>query len=126
MIGLAKSAPTALPQEPKAVIKQDMVAPEQTWNAVPMDVYRYMNVDFFDASDKNLGELKDIYDYAKTRSNGMPGDIIQKLDEIKNRLGEPEIGTSRLSQLSNYVRIQRNITDLQKQRRALERGSRYF
>lgn len=123
MEGLAKSAPTpVIESSPQAPIEQKVVSDIPSWNGVPMDIYKYLNIDFFDASDKHLGELKDIYEYAKSRSDGRPGDMIQKIEELQHRLGEPSIGTSRLAQLTNYIRVQKNISDLMKQKRALEKN----
>lgn len=120
--GLAKSPPTLTP----TVAKEPITATEvsvPSWQGVPMDIYKFMNIDFFDSSEKHQAELKDIYEYAKGRSNGLPGDMIQKIEELQNRLGEPSIGTSRLAQLTNYIRVVRNISDLNKQKKALERKS---
>jgi hypothetical protein len=118
-LGLAKSAPQPTMIVSTEPINQEQVVP--SWNGVPMSVFKFLNIDFFDSSDKNIEELKDIYQYARSRSNGMDGDIIQRIDELKNRLGEPEIGTTRLAQLSNYVRLNRQISDLMKQKRVLEK-----
>ena len=120
--GLAKSPPTLTPIVAKAPITATEVS-VPSWQGVPMDIYKFMNIDFFDSSEKHQAELKDIYEYAKGRSNGMPGDMIQKIEELQNRLGEPSIGTSRLAQLTNYIRVVRNISDLNKQKKALERKS---
>ena len=122
MEGLAKSAPQQVAPKPTSPITQESIAPAM-WNEIPMDIYKFMNIDFFDSSEKHQSELKDIYEYAKGRSNGMPGDMIQKIEELQNRLGEPSIGTSRLAQLTNYIRVVRNISDLNKQKKALERKS---
>jgi hypothetical protein len=120
MEGLAKSPPSQVVSKPASPITQESLAPAM-WNEVPMDIYKFMNIDFFDSSEKHQSELKDIYEYAKSRSNGLPGDMIQKIEELQNRLGEPSIGTSRLAQLTNYIRVVRNISDLNKQKKALER-----
>ncbi len=120
--GLAKSPTITVASKPVAPITQEALAPAM-WNEVPMDIYKFMNIDFFDSSEKHQAELKDIYEYAKGRSNGMPGHMIQKIEELQNRLGEPSIGTSRLAQLTNYIRVVRNISDLNKQKKALERKS---
>ena len=124
MDGLAKSAPSPQPIVAKEHTTPQMVH-ETMWQGVPIDIYRFMNIDFFDSSEKHQSELKDIYEYARSRSNGMPGDTIQKIEELQNRLGEPPIGTSRLSQLTNWIRINRNIADMLKQRRALEKNRSY-
>jgi hypothetical protein len=122
MEGLAKSAPS-----PQPIISNDHTTPqmvsEPSWQGVPMDIYKFMNVDFFDSSEKHQTELREIYEYAKAKSNGMPGDTIQKIEELQHKLGEPPIGTSRLAQLTNYIRINRNISDLLKQKRVLEKNS---
>ena len=121
MDGLAKSAPSPTVSEPTQTYVATDVISVPSWNGVPMDIFRYLNVDFFVADEKMLGEMKDIHDYARSKSNGQPGDMIQKIEELKIRLGEPEMGTSRLAQLTNYIRVLKNINDMQKQRKAMEK-----
>lgn len=120
-IGLAKSSPTEISSVPVQTYVAKEIPTIPSWNGIPMDIYKYMGVDFFDSDDKMQVELKDIHDYARSRSNGMPGDMIQKIEELEIKLGHPQIGQSRLAQLTNYIRVQRNITDLMKQKRALEK-----
>lgn len=122
MEGLAKSAPVESISINVEPINQEASHNVPIWQGIPMDIFKFMNVDFFEASDKHQEELRDIYEYVKQKSNGQPGDIIQKIEELQNRLGEPSIGTSRLAQLSNYVRINKNISDMMKQKRAMERN----
>jgi len=126
--GLAKEIPQVTQSSPEQSQAQlsGLPSPSQSWDGIAMDVYKYFNCDFFDASDKHKSEMRDIYEYAKGRSNGMTGDIIQKIEELEHRLGTPQIGETRLGKMSNYIRVLRNISDMNKQRRALERGYRSF
>jgi hypothetical protein len=119
--GLAKSAPSPTVSEPTQTYVAKEIPQVPSWQGIPMDIYKYLNVDFFDSDDKMLSQLKDIHDYAKSKSNGMPGDMIQKIEELQIRLGQPNIGTTRLAQLTNWIRMDRTIKDMIKQKRALEK-----
>lgn len=121
-IGLARSAPSQ-PVEPQiATNTPPQASPSVVWDGVPLDIYAYFHCDWHDASDKHKSEMKEIYDYAVKKSNGKPGDVIQKIEELQVRLGEPRIGETRISQLYNWVRIRNLMADAHKQMSALERG----
>lgn len=123
-IGLAKSAPRPhVVQEPISVTKtEDLPVPSQVWDGLPMSMYKYFNCDFFDAGESHKDDMKVLLDYANYRGASMDGDVLQKLEELQIRLGQPHVGETRLRQLSTWARMDRNIRDMQKQKRVLERG----
>lgn len=125
-IGLAKTASTQVLTPPIHTTPEAMGQESPAWQGIPMDIFKFMSVDFFDAGDKHLSELNTIYEYAKSKSNGRPGDMIQKIEELQIRLGEPPLGMSRLSQLYNWIEIRNQMSDMNKKQKAMERGTRNF
>lgn len=109
--------------EPSVAKMGGLPAPSQVWREVPMDIYRHFNVDFFEASDRHINEMKTVTEYAKARSNGMPGDMIQKIQELQNRLGAPNVGETVLTKMYNWIQIRNVMNDLRKKKEALENGN---
>lgn len=94
---------------------------EMTFASVPIDIFRYLDIELDKASDKDLERLKDI--------NGWLGDIstgekYTKLSELERKLGVRHFSESRVNRLWNYFKISGKISDLEKQREALSGGIR--
>ena len=102
----------------------DLPAPSQVWRDIPMDIYKHFNVDFFEASDKHVDEMKSVTSWAAKRGNGRPGDMMQRLQELENRLGAPNIGETRLTKMYNWIEVQNAIIDMRKKAKVMENGLR--
>ena len=117
--GMAKEAPT--PQVVETT-KVTPVAEQSTadigWNGVPMSVYRFFNVDFGREEQRNLDQIKEVYNWAKDGISE-EGDMLRKISSLQIRLGAPGVGQQRHTKLYNWVLLNRNITNLLKQREAL-------
>ncbi len=126
MTGLGKeSLPKPPNQPPPSTAKMDdQPMPSQVWRDVPMDIYKYFNVDFFDASDRHIDEMKTVTEFALNNSNKRPGDMIQKLQELEVRLGAPRIGETMLNKMYNWIEIRNVMSDMRKKGKALENGYR--
>lgn len=123
MPGLAKSAEVATPstvtQSPTNTAVQGAM---MEWEGVPIDLYRQFNVELGTVPGKEIAKLKDIYEWAKTKCEEPTiGNILQRINSIENQLGSPALGDKRWDKIWNWVKISRQMDDLDKRREALRR-----
>ena len=78
---------------------------------------------FFDIDNpttEQKNDLKIIWDYLAKESDNV-GDALYKLRQIENKLAQPHLGQNRLSHLTDYIKVLRDIEDLGKQRDSFQR-----
>lgn len=87
---------------------------------IPMEVYAYFGIS--DPSDVTNSEVKrklnNILAFAYEKTKGELGDLLLEIRNIENSIGLPELSTSRYDRVFNYITIQRQINDLEKQKKA--------
>ena len=116
--GLAKSAvsaqPTAAPihTTPESIVMGTDVA------GVPSGIFMFYDKQPTDSED-TVKQLKTLYDFAKSSTNGSDGDVLMFLRDLDRRMGAPRIGESRMGKAYNYAKLTRQIENLHKQRMSL-------
>ena len=70
------------------------------------------------ADDKVNEKVKSVYNWAfgKTKTDD-PNEIMKAIRFLEMEMGMPELGTSRLDYISNFVGIESQIKDLENERR---------
>ena len=108
-MGLAKSATEiaidSLKQQQTPV--SDGVVTETNISIIHPEIYRYFNVQ---SSDANEG-LDNIVEWAKEGSQS-PSQVLNKINNLEIKLGQPNQGETRISKLANWVRMSFNIVDV--------------
>ena len=108
-MGLAKSATEiavdSLKQQQTPV--SDGVVTESNIGIIHPEVYRYFNVHPLDGG----GEISSIYSWASEGSRS-PSETLKKIRSLEIKLGQPNNGETRLSKLSNWVRMTMSIKDV--------------
>lgn len=121
-VGLAKSAPSEVAQEP--IVSQSTAPAVQTqmiWEGVPVEVYRYFGVDVGRAEKRDIDQLKDIYEIAKDGSEGDINRVLDKINGWERKVGAPRITETVYSKIWNYVKLQNHINRLLKQQEIITR-----
>jgi hypothetical protein len=122
-MGLAKTAEQPkkeTPQEPTPALSEAMGTIE--WAGVPVDLFRFFNVDLGTTPQDDIKELKDIYDWAKLKCDEPTiGNILQKISSLETQLGSPNLGEKRFSKMWVWVKMSKQIDDLDKRREALRK-----
>lgn len=116
-LGLAKSSEPLITNSP---VQQESGNPPVMVDGVPLEIIRYFDVDIRSMDSNTVRQLKDIYELSND-SNETIGDSLLKIKDIDMRLGYPSYG-NRFSKVWNYLKITKNIGDLDKQRQALTRN----
>jgi len=118
----AQSAPATVTAEPQKAASDAFSLSHEN---VPTNMYRFFNVDMINWSPKQITELQDIYQYARTKSKTKePGEVLKLISDIERQLGSPAMGETRTGKIANYIRITRRIDDLNKEREAYKNGAR--
>ena len=108
-MGLAKSA-TEVAQDSLKVLQSpvsDGVMATEEIHIIHPEVYSYFNIK---ASDANPG-LDKVVSWAKEEAKS-PSEVLNKINNLEIKLGQPSAGETRLSKLSNWVRMTQSIKDV--------------
>jgi hypothetical protein len=118
-MALAKTATTVEPVEQK---ETPLSTPNLSSNleGVPISLFDYFNLDIRLLDDDTIFQVKDIYDWASLGSADL-GDVLMNINKIESRMGQPLVGEKKHSRIYNWVKINKNIESLKKQRMALEK-----
>lgn len=87
-------------------------------DGVPIDFIDYFNIDMRNMDARTRQQLSDIYEIIG--NDGSMGDVMTKMAEITRKVGSPSLGETRHSKIWQYLKVQSRITELEKQKRALE------
>ena len=124
MEGIAKSAPQPSTQTTTTTptpTSTETPAGTLIWEGVPIDLYRQWNINLGTIPQQEISKLKDIYEWAKTKCDEPTiGNVLQKISSLENSLGSPAIGEKRWDKVWNFIRLQRQIDDLEKRRDAIK------
>lgn len=121
MSGLAKTAEEVKPVE--AVVhpetpKLSSSNGEFNYMGVPVDMFRYFNVDLGKESQAKLEKIDFINGWLKEKSESI-GDRLMELRRIENKLGMS--GTdSRVDKIYRYMRLSSNMQEMEKRMKAME------
>jgi hypothetical protein len=82
------------------------------------DVYRYFSVDPFRNIDSEVErQIDQISSWAKDGSKD-PGETMQKISRLENRLGVPATGETRYAKMYNYLKMANYSLNLEKHKQA--------
>lgn len=116
---LVKTAPPATPAVP---VTASETHKDLEWAGIPVDIYNHFNVELGKADEKETKKLKDIYEWAKSRCEEPTlGNVMSRVASLENQLGVPDIGTRRYDKMWNWVRLSRQMEDLDKRREVLRK-----
>lgn len=117
-MALAKTAPVETPkQETKPTLDQPNIS--AGWEGVPLSLYDHFNVDIRFIDDKTIDEMREIYAWAKEGSEDF-GDVLRNIGRLELKLGQPLVGDKMHTKLYNWIKIEKNMQSLKKQRQVLE------
>lgn len=122
---IAKSAPA--PQtEVKTEQAQPGNAPQHVGNTmefagIPVDMYRYFGIDLGSGDEKELNKVREIYDWARKDSESL-GDAMTKISRLERQLGSPQLNETRHTKVWLWVKLTRQIEDLDKRRESMRRS----
>ena len=108
-MGLAKSA-TEVAQDSLKVLQNpvsDGVMATEDIHIIHPEAYSYFNIN---SSDDNPG-LDKVVSWAKEEAK-TPSEVLNKINNLETKLGQPGAGETRLSKLSNWVRMTQSIKDV--------------
>ena len=121
---LAKSAPTTtIERQTSPTIVSDPIHQGLSLGGVPVDVYSYFNVPLANQSEREIGKLKDIVEWARNETgDGSIGDVLNKIRTLETHLGSPSGTDKRYDKLYNYCKMSLHIKELEKRRESLRRA----
>jgi len=97
-----------------------------TWEDVPLDIFRHLNVELGTIDPKEIGKIREIYQWAKSRCEDPTiGNILQRINTMENQLGAPGIHEQRWDKTWRWIRLQRQVDDLQKRQEVLRKRWNY-
>jgi len=112
---------------PEESIKEPTTA-EPTQTVPPIiqisPLMNYFDIGLHDRGDSEIQDkLKTIYDWAASqKENPQTSDILWAVKSLENRLGVPEIGSRRYQHILKWIKLQNQISELQKQKESYERN----
>ena len=119
MVGLAKSATSAIPvSAPVHQTTQGVSA--SPWDDIPVDVYRFFGEQIGNLDGRDKDKVKAVSDWAFEGVEGC-GDAMIKLRNLEMKLGSPTGNEKRYDRLYNWVKMDRQIQDMRKRQEALRR-----
>lgn len=120
---IAKSAPSS-PVVQVESTKPATAISDFLYDGVDVSMYNFFGVDMKDATEADKARLKDIYEWAIDGGKTL-GDGMLRIRNLETQLGQPPIGMTRINKLWNWVKISKQIGELQKRQDALENRRSY-
>lgn len=98
----------ALEESPPKIFKETTKMAPKSGDGVE-DVLYMSLMGYFgvkdDLSEGGRVKMKTIFSYAYDQMGGKIDDVCVYLDDLKNQLGDPMLGVSRLDQLYQYIKL---------------------
>lgn len=118
---LAKTAEPQVSEQPPKTVAQPSSLSSFEWQGIPIDVLRTFNVDLGTIPTKDLQQIKDITEWAKSKVGveGTIGDMLAKVSEVRQKLGSPAMNEKSYSKVWEYVKLQRVADEAVKRQQAL-------
>jgi len=115
---LAKSAePSPIPEVTQPVKSSTPQPGNLEMGTVPFETYRFFGISPGNIPDKDLNQIKDVYDWAKQDSKDL-GESLYKIRQLEIKMGQPALGESRYSRMWNYVRMSKAFNTIKANREA--------
>lgn len=92
---------------------------------MPLDMLRHFDMDVVSVDNKQKQFLNDIHEWVKSDleyqgKEPTRGNVALRVQELKRVLGVPLAGETMLNKVWRWLKLQRNIDDLQKEQTALK------
>lgn len=87
----------------------------------PTEFIAYFNVSPNNLTDVSKRQLTEIYEFIKSDEKSM-GDILKELRATESKFGSTTYEETRFSRLWHYMKLTRQIIDLEKQKEAMHDG----
>lgn len=122
MSGIAKTVeiqPSIIPSQANIEPPKGIVGYE--WQGVPIDVFRTFSTEMSTLPTKDIEKLRDITEWAKSKvgSEGSIGDVLQKISEVRQKLGSPALNDRSFSKVWEYVKLQKIADEAVKRQQAM-------
>jgi len=88
---------------------------------IPLDIYSFFETSSENSNPKEKDKLRDVYEFIKGRCEEPTlGNILHSLSVMESKLG---LGgyAKRLDRVWNYVRLSRQVDELDKRRKSMEK-----
>lgn len=97
------------------------------WQGIPIDMFRHFGVELGTVPTKDIAQLKDIVEWAKSKNADEPsiGNVLQTIAKVQRELGTPALNEKAYSKVWQFVKLQKTIDDMTSRQNAL-RGSRWL
>ncbi len=121
--------PIAKSTEPSPTLTQPVLSPTQAptgmanyeWQGIPVDVCRHFQVELGTIPTKDLEQLKEITEWAKSKTSDEPsiGNILQQISKIQRELGAPRLNERAYQKVHQFIKLQRVIDETRKRQDSL-------
>lgn len=119
---IAKTVPQQVAPPPTGNPQPSGVAGYE-WQGVPIDIMRHFNVELGTVPPKDIQQLKDITNWAKSKVDEPTiGNILQKISKIQGQLGSPALNEKQYSKIWQWVKLQSITEDIVKRQESLRAG----
>lgn len=119
-IGISKAAPVLDSPQPMHE-HVPMAQPPIVFEGMPLEMIRYFDIDVRQIDNRIRKQIMDIYTFSCQEGDSI-GDILLKVRAVEKRLGVSSLNETRYGRIWNWLKINRNIEELHKQRSALEKN----
>ena len=120
--GLAKTAEQAQPVPETIHPEEKPQVTSASWEGIPIEIYRYFDIDIGKVSQDEIKQFQDIYKWAKLENESATlGDILLKIRDLEHTLGATNFGETRHGKIWNWAKLTLVINEMNKRREALRR-----
>ena len=124
-MSIAKTATPQVVPQPTASSQPSGVAGYE-WQGVPIDVMRHFSVEMGNIPPKDIQQLKDITNWAKSKvDEPTVGNVLQKIAKIQSQLGSPNLNEKSYSKVWQWIKLQSITEDIAKRQESL-RAARWL
>jgi len=121
-MGLAK----AVEAQPQTDVVPQVQPPDgimnHEWNGVPIDLLRYYGIHLEEATPQQTKRLREMCEIINDElTEKTIGNIMGYLNNLDLKLGATPVGENRLDRMWSYLKLHKNIKEMQLRQRAYER-----
>lgn len=121
-MALLKTVPQQVAPQPNTNAQPSGVAGYE-WQGIPIDIMRHFNVELGTVPPKDIQQLKDITNWAKSKVDEPTiGNVLQKISKIQSQLGSPALNEKQYSKIWQWVKLQSITEDIVKRQESLRAG----
>lgn len=122
--GLAKVAPTPPPVSETHEIQvatPPTGLPGYEWQGIPIDIIRHFNIDLRTTPAKDLEQIKEITEWAKSKTLDEPsiGNILSQIAKVQRQLGVPGVNERAYEKTWRFIKAQKVIDEMHKRQESM-------